>query len=261
MSELQAESVVPVVTETTQTEPQQKDNPEGSEAAPEKVTFSEAQQALVNDLAAKKTYKIQEARRETEQLRQQLTDLQATIPKEVKPNIPDMPDEFADNRDSLLLQRDEAIRQSAIFENNQANQLKQEQADNLKVENDRQATLNQVFTDYEAQGIKLGVNAQELSAAGTAVGAYLSGLNDVLIHIAKDEQGPLITTYLHKNPEALETIRGLDSLSAATYIETQVKPHAIALGPKKPTAPDPVETLNGSGVGPRERGPKGATYT
>ena len=140
-------------------------------------------------------------------------------------------------------------------------QLKQDQANNLKVEQDRVATLNQVFTDYEAQGVKLGVNAQELSAAGNAVGGYLAGLNDVLVHIAKDEQGPLITTYLHKNPEALETIRQLDSLSAATYIATQVKPHAVALGTKPPTPPDPIETLNGSGIGPRERGPKGATYT
>ena len=259
MSELQAESVVPEVTEATQPEPQQNDNPEGSESAPEKVTFNDAQQALIDDLAAKKTWKINQAKRETADVRQQLADLQATIPKEVKPNIPDMPDEFDENRDSLLLQRDEAIRQSAVFDNNQKLQFQQEQAANLKVAQDRQTEINQVFHDYESQGVKLGVNAQELLAAGTAVGQY--GLsNEIVMHIAKDKHGPLITTYLHKNPAVLEAIGQLDSLSAAAYIETQVKPQAAALATRPPTAPNPVETLNGSGIAPHQRGPKGATY-
>lgn len=259
MSELQAETVENVAPDTTQTEPQQNDNPEGSESAPEKVTFNEAQQKLVDDIAAKKTFKIREAERVADGLRQELAAAQAKIPKEVRPNIPDMPDEFADNRDDLIANRDEAIRQGAIFDNNQANLVRQKEADSVKVEQDRQAELNNVFTQYEAQGRKLGVDAQELLAAGTAVGQY--GLSDdIVIHIAKDDQGPLITTYLHKNPAALEAIRQLDSLSAAAYIETQIKPQAAALGNKQPTAPDPVETLNGSGMAPQERGPKGATY-
>jgi hypothetical protein len=259
MSELQAEVVEQVVSDTTQTEPQENDNPQGSESAPEKVTFSEAQQKLVDDIAAKKTFKIREAERETDKLRQELAAAQAKIPKEVRPNIPAMPDEYAEDRDAQIAQRDEAIRQSAVFDNNQANQLRQQEADSLKVAQDRQTEINQVFADYDTQATKLGVDAQELLAAGTAVGQY--GLsNEVVLHIAKDDKGPLITTYLHKNPAALETIRQLDSLSAAAYIETQIKPQAAALGNKQPTAPDPIETLNGSGVAPRERGPKGATF-
>ena len=258
MSELQAEAVV----EPTQTEPQQNDNPEGSESAPEqeKVTFSEAQQKLVDDIAAKKTFKIREAERETDKLRQELAAAQAKIPQEVRPNIPGMPDEFDENRDQLIAQRDEAIRQSAGFDAREEQRLEQQEATNLQRQQAKQAEISQVFTDYEAQGKKLGVDAQELLAAGTAVGAY--GLSDeIVLYIAKDDQGPLITTYLHKNPEALETIRQLDSLSAAAYISNQVKPNASALGNKQPTAPDPIETLNGSGVASRQRGPKGATYT
>lgn len=259
MSELQAEAAEPVVLDTAQTEPQQNDKLEGSESAPEKVTFSEAQQQVIDDMAGKKTFKIREAERESDKLRQQLADLQAKIPKEVRPDIPAMPDEYAEDRDAQIAQRDEAIRQSAVFDSNQANKLKQEQAANLKAAEDRQTEINQVFADYDTQAVKLGVDAQELLAAGTAVGTY--GLsNEVVLHIAKDDKGPLITTYLHKNPAALETIRQLDSLSAAAYIETQIKPQAAALGNKQPTAPDPIETLNGSGVAPRERGPKGATF-
>ena len=259
MSELQAEAAEPVVLDTAQTEPQENDKPQGSESAPEKVTFSDEQQKVIDDMAGKKTFKIREAQRETDKLRQELAEAQAKIPKEVRPDIPAMPDEYAEDREAQIAQRDEAIRKSAVFDNNQANQLRQQEATNLKVQQDKQAEIKQVFTDYESQGKKLGVDAQELLAAGTAVGQY--GLsNDVVLHIAKDEQGPLITTYLHKNPVALEAIRQLDSLSAAAYIETQVKPNAIALGKTKPTAPNPVETLNGSGVAPRERGPKGATF-
>lgn len=261
MSELQAEVVEPATLEPARTEPQENDNPGGSESAPEKekVTFNEEQQKLVDDIAAKKTFKIREAERVSDQLRKELAEAQAKIPKEVRPDIPAMPDEYAEDREAQIAQRDEAIRKSAVFDNNQANQLRQQEATNLKVQQDKQAEIKQVFTDYESQGKKLGVDSQELLAAGTAVGQY--GLsNEVVLHIAKDEQGPLITTYLHKNPVALEAIRQLDSLSAAAYIETQVKPNAIALGKTKPTAPNPVETLNGSGVAPRERGPKGATF-
>ena len=257
MSELQAEAVV----EPTQTEPQQNDNPEGSESAPEqeKVTFSEQQQKLVDDIAAKKTFKIREAERESDRLRQELAEAQAKIPQEVRPNIPGMPDEFDENRDQLIAQRDDAIRQSAVFDANENQRVEQQNAANLQQQQDRETEVRQIFSDYETQAKKLGVDAQELVTAGTAVGNY--GLSDdVVLHIAKDDHGPLITTYLHKNPEALEAIRKLDPLSAAAYIANTVKPNASALMNKQPTAPDPVETLNGSGVSTRERGPVGATF-
>jgi len=260
MSELQAEQA-PVENDNLETEanPEPQLNEVESESAPEKVTFNEAQQKLVDDIAAKKTFKIREAERETDKLRQELAEAQARIPKEVKPFIPDEPDEYAENRPQLVAQRDEAIRQSTISDHNQALQLKQQAAAIQKVEQDRQAELSQVFTNYEAQGKKLGVDAQEQLAADNAVGQY--GLSsEIILHIAKDDHGPLITTYLHKNPAALETIRQLDSLSAAAYIETQIKPNAAALGNKQPTAPDPVETLRGSGTALKERGPPNATY-
>lgn len=260
MSELQAEQA-PVENDNLEAEanPEPQLSPVESESAPEKVTFSEEQQKLVDDIAAKKTFKIREAERESDRLRQELAETKAKIPQEVRPNVPEMPDEFADNREQLIASRDEAIRQSAVFDNNQTLQLQQQQAADLRVEQDRQAELNQVFTNYEAQAKKLGVDAQEQLAADNAVGQY--GLsNEIILHIAKDDHGPLITAYLHKNPAALEAIRQLDSLSAAAYIETQVKPNAAALGNKQPTAPNPVETLNGKGIAPKERGPKGATY-
>ena len=260
MSELQAEQA-PLENDNLEADvtPEPQLSTVESESAPEKVTFSDEQQKVIDDMAGKKTFKIREAQRETDKLRQELAEAQARIPKEVKPVIPDEPDEYAENRSQLVDQRDEAIRQSDRWDAREEVRLEGIKAAKAKAEQDRQTELNQVFTDYEAQGKKLGVDAQELLAAGTAVGQY--GLSDeIVIHIAKDDQGPLITTYLHKNPAALETIRQLDSLSAAAYIETQIKPNAAALGNKQPTAPDPVETLSGSGVAPSKRGPKGATY-
>jgi len=260
MSELQAETVEQVAPDTTQTEPQENDKPIGSESAPEKVTFNDEQQKIVDDLAAKKTFKIREAERETARVKQELAEAKAKIPQEVRPLIPEMPDDFDENRDQLMTDRDEAIRKSAIYDANQEVILQQKGEAARKAEETRQSDLNQVFVDYEAQGKKLGVDAQELLAAGTAVGTY--GLSDdVVIHIAKDKHGPLITTYLHKNPAALEHLGQLDSLSAAAYIETQVKPNAAALIKKSPSAPDPVETLSGSGISLQKRGPAGATFT
>ena len=64
MSELQAEQA-PVDNDNIEaeanTEPQL--NEVESESAPEKVTFSEAQQKVIDDMAGKKTFKIRERRR------------------------------------------------------------------------------------------------------------------------------------------------------------------------------------------------------
>lgn len=242
----QAEELVIQSVEQTTEQPDSLTAEDSGGNHEQKVEFSEDQQKVFNNMAAEKAFEVRDAKRESDKLRQERDDALAKIPKETKPVIPDEPDEYAENRSQLVAQRDEAIRQSTMFDAREEVRLENIKAAATKAENDRQTEISQVFTDYEARGLTLGVDAQELLAAGTVVGQY--GLSDeIVMHIAKDDQGPLITTYLHKNPAALETIRQLDSLSAAAYIETQIKPNAAALENKQPTAPPPPTDITAGG--------------
>lgn len=269
MSELQAEgaeSGIDNVEMKASTEHHETDNQSGSESAPDsgesheqKITFTEEQQKVVNDLAAKKTFKIREAEREAEALRQQLAEAQAKVPQETRPEVPELPDPYDDNYQEVLAKREEAIRAAAKFDAAETVRQEQQQAQVLQQQQEQQQVLVKTVTDYAKRAETLGVNAQELQVAGNTVQQY--GIDDqVVMHILNDEQGPLITKYLSQNPQALETIRNADPMSAAVYISTEVKTKAAALGVKPPTAPDPVETLTGAGVAPGERGPKGATF-
>ena len=110
--------------------------------------------------------------------------------------------------------------------------------------------LNQSVSDYTDRAKKLGVSTVDLTAAGQVVAQY--GINDqVTQHILADDHGPLITAYLSKNPQAMETLSNLSPISAGVYIESQVKPNAIKLKPQTTNAPAPIDTLNGAGVPPQ----------
>ena len=266
MSELQADVGLDDIDDIeldTNPEPDQLDEVDQSESAPEaeeKVTFTEAQQKVIDDLAAKKTFKIREAERKAEQLQKELEAVQAKIPKEAPPQIPDKPDPYSDNYEDQFANWEAARVARAEFDARE--RMRQQEQDQLayQAEQEQQQVVAEKISEYSNRAKSLGVDAQELAQAGSIVQQY--DLNDqIVMHILQDDQGPLITKYLSQNPQALDYIRQSDPLSAAVYISTDIKAKAAGLAVKKPTAPDPVETLNGAGVAPNQRGPKGATFT
>jgi hypothetical protein len=231
-----------------------------SEPETEKVTFTEAQQKVIDDLASKKTFKVREAERKAEQLQQELEAVQAKIPKETRPDIPTLPDPYSDDYEAQLAARDDKIRAAAAYDANESIRQQQAQQAQLESQQAQQAALTEKIDTYTSRAKLLGVDAQGLQAAAGIIQQY--GIDDsVAMHIINDEHGPLITKYLSQNPTALDHIARSDPMSAAVYISTEVKAKASALSKKPPTAPDPVETLSGSGVAPGQRGPKGATFT
>jgi hypothetical protein len=234
--------------------------PDSGEDHDKKVVFDENQQKVFDQMAAQKAFEVREAKRNAEQLKEQLEAAQAQIPAEVRPEVPDLPDPYDDNYQQALAQRDEAIRASANFDAKESLRAQQAQDATIQKQKEQQEVLTKTVDDYAQRATKLGVNAQELQVAGGIVSQY--GIDEqVVMHILNDEQGPLITKYLSQNPLAMETIRQSDPMSAAVYINNEIRQKASALGVREPTAPDPVETLSGAGVAPGERGPKGATFT
>ncbi len=228
-------------------------------AEPEKVEFSDDQQKVFNDMAAKKAFETREARRESDELRRQLEETKARIPQQVAPIVPDFPDPYDDDYVAKQAARDNAIRASAPFDANaraqQDNLQRTQEAAQQKAQDDE----NKRVATYAGRAKTLGMTKEQLLAAGNAVGQF--GIDSQVANfIMQDDQGPLITKYLSENPLEMERLNSLDPMSAGIRIATEIKAKASALGIKQRNAPNPTETLRGSGVPAKDDGPDGATY-
>ncbi len=205
-----------------------------------------------------KHHELMEERRARILVEDELQKLQAQASPELRPVIPVTPDPYDEKFDELMATRDKAVSSAAEFDARKtAADTQAQTAQTQRVTEQQQALVKTVQT-YADRAAKLSVNAQELQVAGQTVAAY--GMSDQLTQfILADEQGPLITTYLAKNPEELDTLRDLDPMRAAVHIATTVRTKAVAAAPI-PGVPPPADTLGGGGAPPSERGPKGATY-
>jgi hypothetical protein len=229
-----------------------------------KIEFTEDQQRHFNDVVGKKTFKAKQAERETEKLRAELEEVRRQIPQAQKPEVPNIPSQYDYDTDEdyrqAMLSRDGKINELAQFEAkerlqnvmHQNQQVRQQQA-----EQERLATSVQGFKDNAKRH---GIEEAELNQAIERVNTY--GISPELgMHIMDRADGGLIAKHLANNPQDLERLASVSPLQAAVLIETEIAAKANALKPKITSAPDPVETLTGTGVPPKKRGPEGATYT
>lgn len=231
---------------------------DSGESHEEKVTFTEAQQKVVNDIAAKKAFEAREAKRRAEEAERRIAELEAKLPQEQAPSVPDLPDPYDDDYQQRMAERDEALRLKAQYDANQLVKQQQLQQQQQAAQRQEQEELNKSVMDYSERAKTLGISDSELQAAGNLVAQY--GINDQITrHILKDENGPIITKYLSQNPQAMDVMNTMPPIEAAIYLETHLKPEAIKLKPRTTSAPEPVESLHGAGA-PVSRGPKGATF-
>jgi len=114
--------------------------------------------------------------------------------------IPPVPDAFDDNADELNRIRDEAITAQAVFNNNQANHLQQEQFNQQQAVQANNIENHRIVQDHNARTVKLGIKAEEMQQAENAVLQY--GLNpELLKHITTMEDSPLVYKHLAANPQ------------------------------------------------------------
>lgn len=249
--------------EAEQTAVEQTIHPVESETAPiaepAKVEFSDDQQKVFNDMAAKKAFETREAKRETDDLRRQLEETKAKIPQQVAPVVPDLPDPYDDDYTIRVTERDNAIRASAQFDANARLQHEQQQLTQQAAQQKVQDAYTKTVGTYSDRAKTLGMTQEELQVANNTVGQFGIDSN-VANFIMQDDQGPLITKYLAENPMEMERLNSLDPMSASVRIATEIKAKASALGNKQRTAPNPAETLQGNGVPAKERGPSGAKF-
>jgi hypothetical protein len=226
------------------------------------VEFTEEQQKVFNDAVGKKVFKLREKEREAETLRRRLEELEARIPQQGRPVVPESPDPFAlsdvEYRQKLV-QRDQAIREAAAWEaQQQALQWQRQQAQFEQQQRQQERQQAEVVA-YADRAKKLGVAAAELQEAGTLVAGY--GIDPALVEmILADDHGPLLTKYLAKNQLELERLVQMPITMAAVRLATDLKSKAVAMKPKVTKTPDPLNQPRNSGVSPKPRGPSGATF-
>jgi hypothetical protein len=234
----------------------------GNSTHEKQVEFTEEQQKVFNDAVGKKVFKLREKERESEALRRRLEELEARIPQQGRPQVPESPDPFAlsdvEYRQKLV-QRDQAIREAAAWEaQQQALQWQRQQAQFEQQQRQQERQQTEVMA-YADRAKKLGVAAAELQEAGTLVAGY--GIDPALVEmILADDHGPLLTKYLAKNQLELERLVQMPITMAAVRLATDLKAKAVAMKPKVTKTPDPLNQPRNSGVSPKPRGPSGATF-
>ena len=162
--------------------------------------------------------------------------------------IPPLPDPFDDNYEAKIKARDEAVRANERFTAMQQAQQQQQQLAQQQAAQAKQAELNASIETYSKKAISLGINQNELQAAGTAVASY--GLpDDLVIHILNDSDGPLITKHLAANPQDGYQLASMSPYAVGSFIDN-IKSKASALKPKQTNAPKPPAQLQGNGADP-----------
>ncbi|MBK28601.1 MAG: hypothetical protein CMO77_07180 [Verrucomicrobiales bacterium] len=229
----------------------------------EKVSFSEEQQAKVDEIIGQKTFKGRQRERELqaalESERKARQEAESLIPAETRPDVPPMPNPYDEDFQEKARQRDLAIQRAADYDANEKARRNAEQEQHNRLVQEQAIKLQQIGQDYSKRAVQLGITEPELAQIGDRIKVF--GLDEPIAEfILKDEQGPLIAKYLSDNPAELEEISQKDLTTAFSYVVEKIKPKASGLIVKPTDAPDPPELLKGSGMPPSRRGPTGATF-
>jgi len=233
-----------------------------SDESHDKNIFTSDQQRVFDDAIGKKVFKLREKEREAEDLRRRLDEYERSATPQGRPRVPSMPDPFALSDQDYRHQsqvRDQAIIAAASYDAKQQMERVQHQRLEQEAQNKQQEAMVERVQTYAQRAKRLGVKADELQVAGSIVGKF--GIDQQLVDfILEDDKGPLITKYLSQNLAELDTLRQMHPTRAAVRIATLIKGNAVALKPKVSNAPEPLSKPRPSGVQPKLKGLKGATF-
>jgi hypothetical protein len=173
-----------------------------------------------------------------------------------------MPDPFAVTDEEYkrrIREREQALISAAAYDAQQQVLEQQQRAMAAEAARKQQEVMTEKVQSYSERAKTLGVRPDELQAAGAIVGQF--GMDDSLVqYILEDDHGPLITKYLSQNIQELDNLRYMHPTMAAVRIATQIKAKAAALKPKLTNVPNPIRTPQPTGIAPKPKGPRGATF-
>lgn len=253
MSELQ--------TEAAPAEPQipTEAAPESPDTGAELATASEGQheeQAHDGDKAQKainkKHFQFKEQERRADALQARLDaqdkDKQDAQLNAVAPAVPSVPDPYEEDFEDKTRLRDEAIRNRANFDGQQAMLRQAQEQQQQATLQEQQKQIAEVGDKFKLNSTAQGISQEEMGTIATLLNnAGLSSNQGLATHIMANEDGPVIAKYLAANPMELDALLTSSPYSAGAMLDT-IKVKANALKPKQSQAPAPAMTLSGRGM-------------
>lgn len=174
--------------------------------------------------------------------------------------IPEVPDQYAEDYQEKIAERDAAIKQKAGHDAEET-RLAEEKTrnDDAKAKAVEETNTAQIAV-FDANMVALGLDGKAVNTAANKLIEY--GISDGLTDfILEDPEGPLMVQYLEANPTVLEELNGMSSLSLFNHINSTVRAKAALLKPKTSDAPDPPIVPTGGGAPEvKEDWEKGAKY-
>lgn len=228
---------------------------DGKEPGSDDGKKSEDEDKLFNQEAANKAFienkkKVRAAEEATQTEKTRADELQAKLAKfeeGKRPDIPEMPDQFDDDFEAKVKERDEAIIAANEFDG-------QQKIADQAVLDEQQATLKKQGEEYvaildghNARAEAFGLDEKERVAQENIVDAYIKDPGLVRF-LFSHEDGSLAIAYLSENPREMEKIAGMPTAHAAVYVSMNVIPNAQEMKPKTTKAPDPLDIPEGKGA-------------
>lgn len=227
----------------------------------EEPVKKEITQETIDRAVSKKHIELLKTQTELETGRGRIAELEAKLNVTPdKPVIPPLPDQFDDDFQAKMADRDEKIQKLGEFNRDEALRDQDTRSTQAQQILDQQAQQQQTVKAYQEKATTLGLDHKELEDAENIVGAYIRA-PEVAQYLLSDANGPLVVSHLAKHPAELEKISQMAPMKAAIYLSTSIMPEAIKAKPGTTQTPDPAQTLNGGGA-PKEESPwiSGVTF-
>lgn len=240
----------------------EKQEPEEKQPAPEESTETETpapegpepQQPEINQEAVEKrinaiTFQKHEERRKREAAEEKLKQYEQQMRqlREKEEKIPPPPDPFDDDYQQQLARREELIRKQAIAQAEKDWETKQQRQAAEENMRKQQAAILENVERMKKTALKYGINETEFDEADQRVSMFVKD-PALANYIISHEKAPLIVKHLSNSIGELEKISGMDPVTAAGYIASQVVPQAEKLRPQLSKAPDPLDVPDGKGA-------------
>ena len=176
-------------------------------------------------------------------IQEQLAGFQATS----APVVPPIPDQYDEDFDRKMRERDEAMTRKHTHDNQQESLRLNEQNTKQQTEQQAKDVQQKVVSTFTTRTTEFGLDPNEMDTAANTIMNY--GVTDQLAdYILKDPDGPLILKHLASNPMQLSELASMDPMSASAKIENVIRAEAQKLKPKQSQTPDPGMIINGNGV-------------
>ena len=207
----------------------------------------------------KKHFQIKERERELEAARKRIEELEANFQPEVKGpvEVPPLPDNWEDDYEVKISQREEAIRQNAHFQAMQSINQKEEAKRQQQLEAERAKYVESISDNFSRNVKKIGLNEEKVEKAAYKLAQYGADA-ETADFLLSDAEGPLLVAYFAADLESFDEFMSLTPMQRGLRV-SEYKQKAGVLRPKQTNAPDPAPSLGGK-TPSRERGPDGATY-